>query len=450
MAFRPIPDLPDGFSIEKSGSTGLYYYFNKNTGISLYLTIPPPPRNILNLPKGWRLDNYPVGGGAGAPPEFVGPNGTRLPFYNTHEEYDRAIIDWTAAAPAAPSAALSGQKRQRNGNNRNNRQTKYARTGNTMNVSQARVVPVCIEPMRDPRHVTTIIHNIEDNTFLIGTENVYARNVSGEEIGLIRFTEFLTGDLLHLHDYINNIRNILSIIGVSIAVLNRPDIFPVPAPQDIPITNELIDDIMNRIGRAINLQPMMINNYHVKKVIKDEHICTDIIIMQKRTWGGRQGFPKGAVEKVDTIDQSGAPIVDNTEILKNAARREVREEVRFNYQGTIQYLGTITLSGRESHVCYIPVDKAAAAFIIEVYNARQISSELFDVKFVDCDYLSDLRSFNGLSQQIINEITGTQSITYIDGVKRILFNKCAGPRRGGKRRRSSHKKSRGKTRKTRK
>lgn len=389
MAFRPIPDLPTGFTIEQDPVTNLYIYHDRITRQKVFLTNPP---SGTPLPDGWFLTPIDNRDGHGPKSTLIRKDGVYLPFYSDPVEYNHALQSYF-----------------------NN---------------------ICPEPIRDPRHVTIVIHNTENNTFLIGNENVYAQDGAQREIGAVKFSNFMTYQLLRLHEYCNSIRNILAIIGVPIEILNRQDIFPVLTPQEVPITNDLINNILNRIAKAIQLVPELHTRYHVKKVLTNPIKCSEIIIMQIRTWGRIYGFPKGAVERIDTINEDGVAIMDNTAILLNAARREVREEVRFNYTGPIQHLGAITLGDRVSHVCYIPINNDLANIIMRGYMERSITSELFNINFVNCrDLMNNRIQFNAYSQQIINEITGTQSITYGVGVEPLLFNICNIRVGGGKRRR---------------
>jgi ADP-ribose pyrophosphatase YjhB (NUDIX family) len=438
MAFRPIPPLPPGISIQLSRSTWKYYYFDSRNGASLFLNAAP---HIM--PAGWRLINLATGGGAGAPPEYVGPEGETLPFYNRNEEYNLAIQD--AIERGIIIAPLTGVKRGRNNNNTHARPGGISRRNGTINVVQARSAPVpidwtvrCSENPRDPRHVTALIHNTEANTFLIGNENIYAKSGS-QEIGLIRFTEFMDGDRLNLYQYINQVRSVLTAIGIRVDILNRPDVFPTQSGINtmVAVNEALINDILNRIGICINLSNN-IGNYHVKKVQKEHLECSELIIMERRTYGRYLGFPKGAIEQVDIVTGNE----DRT--IQKAAIREVREEVRYNFEGFPPViLGTITTGERSSNVCYFAVNNALANDIITSFNARQITSELFNVQFVDCNYLStNFRNFNGFSQQIINDLTGTESIEFRPTVGEIqtrLRGLCPHGQRGGRRKRHTRK-----------
>ena len=158
--------------------------------------------------------------------------------------------------------------------------------------------------------------------------------------------------------------------------------------------------------------------------------------MQRKTYGGYLGFPKGAIEQVDIV-------MDNEDrTIQNAAIREVREEVR-SILPTPVILGTIAIGERSSNVCYFAVNNALANDIITSFNARQITSELFNVQFVDCNYLStNFRNFNGFSQQIINDLTGTESIKFRPTVGEIqtrLRGLCPHGQRGGRRKRHTRK-----------
>lgn len=440
MAFRPIPDLPAGISIALSRGQNIYYYLVNGGSLWLYLTVLP---ELKDLPKGWTIENFNLGGGVGVPPEYVGPDGTRLPIYTTSDEYYAAITEYIkrqAPAPAPAPATVSGKKRGRNNNNANTKATKYQKLNGTINVGQARLInwsETCKEN-RDSRHVTALIHNVESNTFLIGTENIWAQNNYRQEVGLIRFTDFMNGEQLDLYRYFEYIRSVLTSIGI-----NRTDAFGLPHINTmLPVTEDLINDIYNRIVSSI-YSSNNITKYHVKKIQKTPLACSQFIIMQKRTWGRKLGFPKGAIEQVDIVSDNEA------KTIKNAAIREVREEVRSILPDPV-ILGTIEFSERKSYVCYFAVDNATAHNIITSFNERQINSELFDIQFVNCNYLStNFADLNGFSQEITKHVQGTLSIDLFEGVVDPLFNRCPAMRHGGRRKRHTRKSRHNKRSKTR-
>ena len=467
MAFTVIntPELlvRYGFSIRQSTTWGLYYYFHPLNGLSLYLHINKPDfrtdAEFAAKRFRWTFETPGGGAGDGAGYYYVKQSqGLKLPYYTSADDaqhafnaYNSFISSRAAPAPAPSSAAApvnvrqAGQKRPRNNNQTvNTRATQVPKRNGNKNVGQAIAAAQprnwsekCGANGRDERHVTALIHNVEANTFLIGTENIWAKNSSGQEIGLIQFTDFMNGEQLDYYHYIKYILSVLTSIGI-----NGTDKFGPPPPINTmqPVTEDLINDIYNKIASSIHYSNNTIR-YHVKKIQKTPLGCSEFIIMQKRTWGRKLGFPKGAVETVDIASNN------EDETLKNAAIREVREEVRSILLNPV-ILGTIQSGNRTSNVCYFTVDNVTARSIIEGFNARQISSELFNVEFVDCNYLlTNFGDFNAYSQQIINDMTGTESITFRDieevtEIKGRLFGICR--RRGGKRqtRKSRHNKRR--------
>ena len=179
MSFRPIPELPKGFTLNKSTSRNIYYYFNSNTADALWLSAVDP----FYVPEGWVLSD----GGAQGPMYYNDKLGISLPFYPDLVEYEAAIADWfirhppaSIAVPSAPTGGtgapmtgatnfrLAGRMRTRENNASNSKQENFTRG---VKSSKKNWSDICKEEVRDQRHVTVVIHNTDNNTFLIGNEN---------------------------------------------------------------------------------------------------------------------------------------------------------------------------------------------------------------------------------------------------------------------------------------